>query len=76
VTNECTCIKVSLSLPDDLIRIVRDYAGLAMFDRYVAAALEQRLRVDLLDELSAELATEFGPIPAEVRKWTADTWPA
>jgi hypothetical protein len=50
MTYECTCIKVSLSLPDDLVRTVRDYAGPAMFDKYVAAAVEQRLRMDQLSE--------------------------
>jgi hypothetical protein len=76
VTYECTCINVSVSLPDDLVTTVSEYAGAAMFDRYIAAAVEQRLRADLLDELSAELEAEFGPMPTEVRKRTADRWPA
>lgn len=73
---ECTCIRVSVSMPEDLVRTVRDHAGPAMFDKYIAAAVEQRLRTDQLNELPAELETEFGPIPLEMRKQTADSWPA
>jgi hypothetical protein len=66
VPYECACIKVSLSMPDDLLRTVTDYAGSAMFDKYVAAAVEQRLRMDLLGDLSKELDADFGPIPPEI----------
>ena len=75
MTYECACITVEVSMPDELVRTVRDYVGAAIFDRYVAAAVEQRLRVELLDELSAELEAEFGPVPAEVRAETRKTWP-
>jgi hypothetical protein len=55
-------------MPDDLVRAVSDYTGPAMFDRYIAAALEQRLRADLLDdslaEPLAEPKAEFHPTPA------------
>jgi hypothetical protein len=62
MTDECACIKVKISMPDELVRTVRDYAGAAMFDRYVAAAVEQRLRAEPLDELSGKLDAEFGQI--------------
>jgi hypothetical protein len=75
MTYECSCIPVSVSMPDELVRAVQDFAGPGMFDRYVVAAVEQHLRLDLLDDLSAELEAEYGPIPAEVRKRTAETWP-
>ncbi|HET7018843.1 MAG TPA: hypothetical protein VFI65_33305 [Streptosporangiaceae bacterium] len=76
MTYECNCIAVDVSMPDDLVSAVRDFVGAELFDKYIATAVEQRLRLDLIDELSAELHAEFGPIPAEVRKLTAKTWPA
>jgi len=42
-------------MPDELVSMVRDYAGAAMFDRYVAAAVEQRLRLDQFDDPSADM---------------------
>jgi hypothetical protein len=59
VIYEGPCITVTVSMPDELVSRIRDYAGAAMFDRYVAAAVEQRLRAESPDELSAEL-TDFG----------------
>jgi len=76
VTYEYNCITVSVSMPDDLVTNVKDFVGAELFDKYIATAVEQRLRLDLLDDLSAELETEFGPISADVRKRTANTWPA
>jgi hypothetical protein len=38
-------------MPDELVSAVRDYAGAAMFDRYVAAAVEHRYRLDQSDSL-------------------------
>ena len=35
-------------MPDELVRTVQDYVGAVMFDRYVAAAIEHRFRLDLL----------------------------
>jgi hypothetical protein len=55
VTYECTCIKVTVSMSDELVSRVTDYAGAAMFDRYVVAAVEQRLRLDQLDDPSADM---------------------
>jgi hypothetical protein len=75
VTQECSCIKVNVSMPDELVRTVRDVVGPAMFDKYISATVAQRLRLDLLDDLSAEFEAEFGPIPSEVRQWTAERWP-
>jgi hypothetical protein len=43
--------------------------------RYVVAAVAERLRRDLLDDLSAELQAKFGPIPTEALEETIKTWP-
>ena len=51
MTHERRCIRVDVSMPDELVTAVRDYAGAAMFDRYVAAAVEHRYRLDQLDSL-------------------------
>lgn len=61
MTYECACIKVSVSMPDDLVRAVSEYAGHVMFDRYIAAAVEQRFRADLLDESLTEPGAESHP---------------
>ncbi|HXS67157.1 MAG TPA: hypothetical protein VN767_30235 [Streptosporangiaceae bacterium] len=42
-------------MSDELVSRVTDYAGAAMFDRYVVAAVEQRLRLDQLDDPSADM---------------------
>ena len=57
MTYECTCIKVSVSMPDDLVTTVSEYAGAAMFDRYIAAAVEQQLQLDELCVPSARFAS-------------------
>jgi hypothetical protein len=35
----------------------------------------EQVRLDLLDDLSAELEAEFGPISDEIRQQTRRTWP-
>ena len=50
------CIKVSVSMPDNLVKTIKAYAGSVMFDRYVVAAVEQQLQLDLLNEPCARSA--------------------
>ena len=53
--------KVSVSMPEELAEAVRARTGAGGFSRYVTDAVQEQVRLDLLDELSAELQTEFGP---------------
>ena len=67
--------KVSVSMPAELTDAVRARTGTGGFSRYVTEAVQERVRLDLLDELSAELEAEYGPIPAEIRAKTRQLWP-
>lgn len=67
--------KVSVSMPEELADAVRARTGAGGFSRYVTEAVQEQVRLDLLDELSAELEAEFGPIPDEVREQTRREWP-
>jgi hypothetical protein len=67
--------KVSVSMPEELADAVRARTGSGGFSRYVTDAVQEQVRMDLLDELSAELEAEFGPIPEEIRQQTRRTWP-
>lgn len=67
--------KVSVSMPEELADAVRARTGAGGFSRYVTEAVQEQVRLDLLDDLSAELEAEFGPIPEEVRQQTRRTWP-
>ena len=67
--------KVSVSMPEELAEAVRVRAGAGGFSRYVTDAVAEQVRLDLLDDLSAELEDEFGPIPDEIREQTRQTWP-
>jgi hypothetical protein len=71
----CSCVKVRVTMPDELVGTVRAFAGHARFSEYVTDAAENRLRQDLLDELHAELEAEYGPVPPEVRAQTRRMWP-
>jgi hypothetical protein len=67
--------KVSVSLPSELIEAIRARTGAGGFSRYVTAAVQERVRLDLLDELSAVLEAEYGPVDeAGVREAMAE-WP-
>ncbi|HEX9065709.1 MAG TPA: hypothetical protein VF843_11420 [Streptosporangiaceae bacterium] len=67
--------KVSVSMPEELVDAVKSRAGAGGFSRYVTDAVQEQSRLDLLDELSAELEAEFGPIPEDIREQTRRTWP-
>jgi Arc/MetJ-type ribon-helix-helix transcriptional regulator len=67
--------KVSVSLPSELIKAIRTRTGAGGFSRYVAEAIQERLRLDLLDDLSAELAAEYGPIDEEGVREAMKEWP-
>jgi hypothetical protein len=67
--------KVSVSMPEELAEAVRARTGAGGFSRYVTEAVQEQVRLDLLDDLSAELEAQFGPIPDEIRQQTRRTWP-
>ncbi len=67
--------KVSVSLPTDLTEAVRSRTGAGGFSRYVTEAVQERMRLDLLEELSAELTAEFGPVDDELIRQAVTEWP-
>jgi hypothetical protein len=67
--------KVSVSMPEDLAAAVRERTGAGGFSRYVAEAVEEKLRLDRLDDLSAYLEAKFGPVPEEVVQEMLRQWP-
>jgi|HubBroStandDraft_6_1064221.scaffolds.fasta_scaffold1282599_2 hypothetical protein len=69
------CVRVQISMPDELVRQVRDRVGRNQFSHYVNDAVAERLRHDLLSELIAELETEHGQVPDEIRAETSRLWP-
>src|SRR5215469_12941476 len=58
----CTCVKVSVQMPEELVAAVRTMAGASGFSEYVTEAVDRRHRHDLLGELIAELEAEYGPL--------------
>lgn len=69
--------KVSVSMPEELAEAVRARTGSGGFSRYVTDAIEEQLRLSLLDELSEKLQTEFGTFDEEgviqaMRLWTEE----
>ena len=67
--------KVSVSMPEELADAVRARTGPGGFSRYVSEAVSREISHDLLGELIAELETEFGPVPPDVREQTRREWP-
>jgi hypothetical protein len=64
-------------MPEELAEAVRARTGSGGFSRYVADAVEERVRLNLLDELSEQLQAEFGPFDEEgvrqaMRLWTEE----
>jgi Arc/MetJ-type ribon-helix-helix transcriptional regulator len=57
--------KVSVSMPDSLIRRVKERVGSGSFSRYVTEAVMRQLRMDNLDDLIADYVSRHGPLPQE-----------
>jgi hypothetical protein len=68
--------KVSVSMPEDLAASVQQRVGRGKFSQYVTEAVTRQLEMDLLDELSALLTTEHGPVPEEYLAEARAAWPA
>jgi hypothetical protein len=67
--------KVSVSMPEELSAAVRERTGPGGFSRYVTEAVEERLRQQGLDELSAYLEARYGPVPEELIQEAMREWP-
>jgi hypothetical protein len=67
--------KVSVSMPEELADAVRARTGAGGFSRYVTDAVEEQVRLDLLDDLVAEFEAEYGPIPEELVREAMREWP-
>jgi len=67
--------KVSVSMPEDLVAAVRDRTGAGGFSRYVAEAVEEKLRLELMDQYAAELEAANGPVTPEELEEAMREWP-
>jgi hypothetical protein len=67
--------KVSVSMPEDLVEAVRERTGAGGFSRYVTEAVEEKLRLDRLGDLSAYLEAKYGPVPEELIQEVLREWP-
>ena len=67
--------KVSVSMPEDLTAAVQQRVGRGKFSQYVTEAVTRQLEMDMLDELSALLTSEHGPVPEENQAQARAAWP-
>ncbi len=67
--------KVSVSMPEELTEAVRARTGTGGFSRYVTDAVQEQIRLDLLDDLVAEFEAKYGPIPDELVEEAMREWP-
>jgi hypothetical protein len=67
--------KVSVSMPEDLAAAVRERTGAGGFSRYVAEAVEEKLRLELMDQYAAELEAANGPVTPEELEEAMREWP-
>ena len=58
-------VKLSITLPRELAEQLRARTGPGELSAYIAAAVEQQVRMDNLDELIAAFEAEHGPITEE-----------
>jgi len=67
--------KVSVSMPEELTEAVRARTGAGGFSRYVTDAVQEQIRLDLLDDLIADFEAEYGPVPDELVEEAMREWP-
>jgi Arc/MetJ-type ribon-helix-helix transcriptional regulator len=67
--------KVSVSMPEELAEAVRARTGAGGFSRYVTDAVQEQVRLDLLDDLAAELEAEYGPVDEDQVERAMREWP-
>lgn len=66
--------KVSVSMPDSLIRRVKERVGSGSFSRYVTEAVMRQLQMDNLDDLIADYVSRHGPLPQEALDKAEKAW--
>jgi hypothetical protein len=66
--------KVSVSLPDSLIRRVKERVGSGSFSRYVTEAVMRQIQMDNLDDLIADYVSRHGPLPQEALDTAEKAW--
>jgi Arc/MetJ-type ribon-helix-helix transcriptional regulator len=69
-------LKVSVSLPEDVVAEVRARVGPREFSSFVAQAVEQRLRLQMLGEIVDDYVARHGPISEEVAQEVDAEWRA
>jgi hypothetical protein len=69
-------VKVSVSLPQDVVQEVRARVGPREFSRYVAEAVEQRLRLQMLGEIVDDYVAKNGPVSDEIAREVDAEWRA
>ncbi len=57
--------KVSVSMPESLIRQVKERVGSGSFSRYVTEAVMRQLQMDDLDDIVTDHVSRHGPLPQE-----------
>jgi Arc/MetJ-type ribon-helix-helix transcriptional regulator len=67
--------KVSVSMPEELTEAVRARTGTGGFSRYVTDAVQEQIRLDLLDDLAAEFEAEYGPADEKLVQQAMRQWP-
>jgi hypothetical protein len=67
--------KVSVSMPEELADAVRARTGAGGFSRYVTDALQEQVRLDLLDDLAADFEAEYGPVDEKLVEQARRAWP-
>lgn len=72
---ECTCVKVSVQMPEELITAVCGLVGTGGFSQYVTEAVDRRHRRELLGEWIEEFEAAHGPINAELMNQAVREWP-
>jgi hypothetical protein len=67
--------KVSVSMPEELTEAVRARTGAGGFSRYVTDAVQEQIRLDLLDDLVGDFEAEYGPIDERLVQQAMKLWP-
>lgn len=67
--------KVSVSMPEELADAVRSRTGTGGFSRYVTDAVQEQVRLDLLDDLAADFEAEYGSIDEKLVQQAMREWP-
>jgi hypothetical protein len=66
--------KVSVSMPEDLAERVRERTGPGGFSQYVTEAVEERVRLEGMQELVDEWEAKHGPVPDELVEEALRVW--